>query len=102
MALARVYGRALRGMEAPVVEVEVHMANGLPQFTLVGLADTEVREARERVRSAILNCGFEFPHNQRITCSLAPADLPKVLMKMHFENAKNPARTLKIKREQEN
>jgi magnesium chelatase family protein len=53
------------------------MANGLPQFTLVGLADTEVKEARERVRSAILNSGLDFPHNQRITCNLAPADLPK-------------------------
>ena len=53
------------------------MANGLPSFTLVGLADVEVREARERVRSAILNSGLEFPHNQRITVNLAPADLPK-------------------------
>lgn len=77
MGLAVVHSRALRGMDAPSVLVEVHMANGLPQFTLVGLADTEVKEARERVRSAILNSGLEFPHNQTSTCNLAPADLPK-------------------------
>jgi magnesium chelatase family protein len=59
------------------VRVEVHLANGLPQFTLVGLADTEVKEARERVRAALAESGFAFPHNQRITVSLAPADLPK-------------------------
>lgn len=77
MGLACVHSRTLRGMQAPEVLVEVHMANGLPQFSLVGLADTEVKESRERVRSAILNSGLEFPHNQRITCNLAPADLPK-------------------------
>jgi magnesium chelatase family protein len=57
--------------------VEVHLANGLPSFTLVGLADTEVKEARERVRAALAQSGFEFPHNRRITVNLAPADLPK-------------------------
>ncbi|AEG91205.1 Conserved hypothetical protein [Ramlibacter tataouinensis TTB310] len=57
--------------------VEVHLANGLPSFTLVGLAETEVKEARERVRSALQNAGLEFPHNKRITVNLAPADLPK-------------------------
>jgi magnesium chelatase family protein len=57
--------------------VEVHLANGLPSFTLVGLADTEVKEARERVRSALQNSGLEFPSNKRITVNLAPADLPK-------------------------
>ncbi len=77
MSLCLVHGRALLGLQAPAVTVEVHMANGLPSFTLVGLADVEVKEARERVRSAILNSGFEFPHNQRITVNLAPADLPK-------------------------
>ena len=77
MGLGLVHGRALVGLQAPPVTVEVHMANGLPSFTLVGLADVEVKEARERVRSAILNSGFEFPHNQRITVNLAPADLPK-------------------------
>jgi len=53
------------------------MANGLPSLTLVGLADVEVKEARERVRSAILNSGLDFAHNQRITVNLAPPDLPK-------------------------
>ena len=77
MGLALVHGRALAGLHAPAVTVEVHMANGLPSFTLVGLADVEVKEARERVRSAILNSGLDFPHNQRITVNLAPADLPK-------------------------
>jgi magnesium chelatase family protein len=64
-------------MHAQPIEVEVHLANGLPCLTLVGLADTEVKEARERVRSAILNAGLEFPHSKRITVNLAPADLPK-------------------------
>ena len=77
MGLCLVHGRALAGLQAPAVTVEVHMANGLPSFTLVGLADVEVKEARERVRSAILNSGLDFPHNQRITVNLAPADLPK-------------------------
>ena len=77
MGLSLVHGRALAGLHAPAVTVEVHMANGLPSFTLVGLADVEVKEARERVRSAILNSGLDFPHNQRITVNLAPADLPK-------------------------
>ena len=77
MGLGLVHGRALVGLQAPAVVVEVHMANGLPSFTLVGLADVEVKEARERVRSAILNSGLVFPHNQRITVNLAPADLPK-------------------------
>lgn len=77
MSLAVIHSRALVGLEAPAVTVEVHLANGLPLFTLVGLADTEVREARERVRAAIVNCGLAFPHNKRITVNLAPADLPK-------------------------
>ena len=77
MGLCLVRSRALVGLRAPAVTVEVHLANGLPSFTLVGLADVEVKEARERVRSAILNSGLEFPHNQRITVNLAPADLPK-------------------------
>ncbi len=69
--------RALLGMKAHPVCVEVHLANGLPSFTLVGLAETEVKEARERVRSAIQNTGLDFPSNKRITVNLAPADLPK-------------------------
>ena len=77
MSLCLVQSRALVGLHAHQVTVEVHLANGLPSFTLVGLADVEVKEARERVRSALLNCGLEFPHNKRITVNLAPADLPK-------------------------
>jgi magnesium chelatase family protein len=77
MGYAQVHSCAVWGMTAPRVTVEVHMANGLPSFTLVGLADTEVREARERVRSAIQNSGLDFPTNQRIVVNLAPADLPK-------------------------
>lgn len=77
MSLAIVQSRALDGLRAPEVTVEVHLANGLPSFTLVGLADTEVKEARERVRAALSNSGLEFPFNKRITVNLAPADLPK-------------------------
>lgn len=77
MSLCLVQSRALVGLEAAAVTVEVHLSPGLPQFTLVGLADTEVKEARERVRSALINSGLEFPHNKRITVNLAPADLPK-------------------------
>jgi magnesium chelatase family protein len=77
MSLSLVHSRALLGLQAATVTVEVHLANGLPSFTLVGLAETEVKEARERVRSAIQNAGLEFPHNKRITVNLAPADLPK-------------------------
>ena len=77
MSLSLVQSRALLGLEAAAVVVEVHLANGLPSFTLVGLADVEVKEARERVRSAIQNSGLEFPNNKRITVNLAPADLPK-------------------------
>ena len=77
MSLSLVQSRALLGLNAAAVTVEVHLANGLPSFTLVGLADVEVKEARERVRSAIQNSGLEFPHNKRITVNLAPADLPK-------------------------
>jgi magnesium chelatase family protein len=77
MSLATVRSRALDGLNAPAVQVEVQLANGLPSFTLVGLADTEVKESRERVRAALQQSGFNFPHNKRITVSLAPADLPK-------------------------
>jgi len=77
MSLAIVHSRALDGLKAPEVTVEVHLANGLPSFTLVGLADTEVKEARERVRAAISNAGLDFPFNKRVTVNLAPADLPK-------------------------
>src|SRR5437763_17167166 len=77
MALALVHSRALRGLDAPAVTGEGHLANGLPSFTLVGLADAEVKESRERVRAALPTSGLEFPHNKRVTVSLAPADLPK-------------------------
>jgi len=77
MSLAVVISRALDGLDAPEVRVEVQLANGLPSFTLVGLADTEVRESRERVRAALQQSGFTFPHNRRITVNLAPAELPK-------------------------
>ena len=77
LSFALIHSRALLGMHAPSVTVEVHLANGLPSFTLVGLADTEVKEARERVRCAIQNTGLTFPSNRRITVNLGPADLPK-------------------------
>ncbi|GBU11636.1 magnesium chelatase family protein and transcriptional regulator [Enterobacterales bacterium] len=76
MALAVVYTRASLGVQAPGVSVEVHISNGLPALTLVGLPETTVKEARDRVRSAIINGGFTFPA-KRITVNLAPADLPK-------------------------
>ncbi|HLV18844.1 MAG TPA: magnesium chelatase domain-containing protein, partial [Pseudomonas sp.] len=76
MSLALVHSRALMGVEAPAVSVETHLANGLPSLTLVGLPETSVRESKDRVRSALLCSGFEYPQ-RRITLSLAPADLPK-------------------------
>lgn len=76
MSIAKLYSRAISGMNAPEVIVEVHVAGGLPSFSMVGLPDTEVRESRDRVRSAIQNSGFDFPA-RRITVNLAPADLPK-------------------------
>jgi magnesium chelatase family protein len=76
MSLTQLQTRAQLGINAPEVRVEVHISNGLPAFTVVGLPETAVREARDRVRSAILNSGFEFPA-RRITVNLAPADLPK-------------------------
>ncbi|SEM80373.1 YifB family Mg chelatase-like AAA ATPase [Halomonas caseinilytica] len=76
MTLAIIRTRAGLGLEAPEVLVEVHLANGLPGITLVGLPEAAVKESRERVRSALVNAGFEFPL-RRITLNLAPADLPK-------------------------
>ncbi len=76
MSLAIVHSRAQVGVQAPSVIVEAHLANGLPSLTLVGLPETAVKESKDRVRSAILNCAFEFPQ-RRITLNLAPADLPK-------------------------
>ncbi|MGE8673084.1 MAG: YifB family Mg chelatase-like AAA ATPase, partial [Achromobacter kerstersii] len=76
MTLAVLASRALSGLHAHAVRVETHLGPGLPSFNVVGLADTEVRESRERVRAAILNSGFTFPPG-RITVNLSPADLPK-------------------------
>ena len=76
MPLAVIFSRGLSGLDAPQVRVEVHLTNGLPSFTIVGLADTGVRESKDRVRAAIIQSGYEFP-NRRITVNLAPADLPK-------------------------
>ncbi|POW55994.1 ATP-dependent protease [Candidatus Pantoea alvi] len=76
MTLSRVLTRAALGVEAPLVTLEAHISSGLPALTLVGLPETTVKEARERVRSAIINSGFSFPA-KRITINLAPADLPK-------------------------
>ena len=77
MTLAIIHTRAGLGLEAPEVQVEVHLANGLPGMTLVGLPEAAVKESRERVRSALVNAGFDFPNTRRITLNLAPADLPK-------------------------
>ena len=76
MSLAVLYSRALTGIQAPLVTVETHIANGLPSFTIVGLPDTEVKESKDRVRAALQNAQFKIPA-QRITVNLAPADLPK-------------------------
>src|SRR5690625_1837757 len=76
MALAVIKSRAVLGIEAPSVMVEVHLANGLPSLSIVGLPEAAVRESKDRVRAALLTCGFEFP-SRRITVNLAPADLPK-------------------------
>lgn len=76
MSLATVYSRAATGITAPLVTVEVHLSNGLPSLSIVGMAETAVRESKDRVRSALLSNRFEFPL-KRITINLAPADLPK-------------------------
>jgi magnesium chelatase family protein len=76
MSLARVYSRVMLGVNAIEVCVEAHLSNGLPGFAIVGMPETTVRESKERVRSAIINSGLEFPDG-RITVNLAPADLPK-------------------------
>ncbi|KAB0302032.1 YifB family Mg chelatase-like AAA ATPase [Vibrio fortis] len=76
MGLAIIHSRASVGVEAPAVTVEVHISNGMPGFSLVGLPETTVKESKDRVRSAIINSRFEFPA-KRITVNLAPADLPK-------------------------
>ena len=76
MNLATVFSRAQTGMHAPLVTTEVHIANGLPNLSIVGLPEAAVKESKDRVRAAIVNSGYEFPA-RRITVNLAPADLPK-------------------------
>jgi magnesium chelatase family protein len=76
MSLATILTRAQFGLDAPLVRVEVHCGAGLPQLSVVGLAEVAVRESRDRVRAALAHCGYEFPAG-RITVNLAPADLPK-------------------------
>jgi magnesium chelatase family protein len=76
MSFAQVWTRAVMGLNAPVVQVEAHLSQGLPALTIVGLPEGAVRESKDRVRSAILNSGFQFPQ-RRMTINLAPADLPK-------------------------
>ena len=76
MSFAVVTSRAALGLHAPEVQVEVHLSQGLPALTIVGLPEAAVRESKDRVRSAIINSGFEFP-SRRLTINLAPADLPK-------------------------
>lgn len=76
MQLATLYTRALNGVDAAEVTVEVHLSNGLPAFSIVGLPEAAVRESKDRVRAAIINSNFDFPA-RKITVNLAPADLPK-------------------------
>lgn len=76
MGLAVVYTRAMIGMEAPQVQVEVNVARGISQFQIIGMPETTVREAKDRVRTALLNSDYEFPIG-RITVNLSPAELPK-------------------------
>lgn len=76
MNLAISQTRSIVGINARTVNVEVHLSNGLPAFSIVGLPQAAVKESKDRVRSAILNSNFDFPC-KRITVNLAPADLPK-------------------------
>jgi len=76
MSLATVFSRAQSGIDSPQVIVEVHLSNGLPSLSIVGLPEATVKESKDRVRGALLTTRFEFPA-RRITINLAPADLPK-------------------------
>lgn len=76
MSLFTIYTRACIGIQAPKIDVEVHISNGMPSFTLVGLPETSVKEAKDRVRSALINSNFNFP-SKKITINLSPADFPK-------------------------
>jgi Predicted ATPase with chaperone activity len=94
--LAKVTSCAVVGLEGALVDVEVDLSPGLPSFTIVGLPDKAVQEARERVRSAIRNSNYKFP-NRRITVNLAPADLKKRprLRPTHSHRHTNQLRTAK-------
>jgi len=74
--ISKTYSFGLLGLEAYPVEIEIDVAKGLPSITLVGLADTAIKESKARVRSAIKNSGFQWP-SQRITVNLAPSDIKK-------------------------
>ncbi|HKU12854.1 MAG TPA: YifB family Mg chelatase-like AAA ATPase [Steroidobacteraceae bacterium] len=76
MVISSVLSRAQHGMEAPLVRVEVHLGSGLPRFAIVGLPAAVVKESKDRVRAAIVNCNLRMPDG-RITVNLSPADLPK-------------------------
>ena len=95
MTLAILHSRAITGVRATPVAVEVHLSGGLPQFNIVGLPDTEVKEARERVRAAIINGNFDFPR-RRITINLAPPTCPKkggvMTFLLHWVSLRPPAK----------
>jgi len=74
--LSKIFTRAADGLDAPLVSIEVHISGGLPCFSIVGLPEGAVKESKDRVRSALMNSKYRFP-TQRITVSLAPANLPK-------------------------
>ena len=76
MPVAITYSSAEIGIDAPRVTVEVDVSPGLPQVLIVGMAETAVRESKDRIRAAFRSCGLKFP-DKRITVNLAPADLPK-------------------------
>src|SRR5204863_4214049 len=77
MAIATVLSRAQNGLHADLVTCEIKLGAGLPGVSVVGLPDAAVREAKDRVKAAIVNCGFKFPGTRKLTINLAPADLPK-------------------------
>ena len=76
MSFSKVFARTVVGLDAPLLTIEVHISPGLPGIVVVGLPEAAVRESKDRVRSAIINSGFDFPQS-RLTINLAPADLPK-------------------------
>ena len=76
MSLAILHSRARHGIDAPAVTIEVFLSGGLPSFSVVGMAETAVRESKDRVRSALITSGFRWPQ-ERITVNLGPADMPK-------------------------